>query len=238
MPLDLGGKGKETGWLSKWAFQVGALAADAIGRQAIANGYFAATSAMRAKFANKFLTGAKIDDTTITEAQIADSAIERRCIDDGAVNADKLGALAVETAKIANDAVTKDKLDSAIQYFKVQRAANQVVKHWSVGDIAWTDIDLDTAWLTHGITLPPGAVAVVVRIGVNHPTEIAKFWVRTNGNTSRGYRDLIMNPPGVWVYMTVIVPLDPGNIIEYMLSNTGGAGGNCEMIMQGWIIQP
>lgn len=60
MPLDLGGLGKETGWLSKWAFQVGALAADAIGRQAIADAFFAATSAMRAKFADGFLTEAKL----------------------------------------------------------------------------------------------------------------------------------------------------------------------------------
>ena len=34
MPQQLGGT-QETGWLSKWAFQVGALAADSIGRQAV-----------------------------------------------------------------------------------------------------------------------------------------------------------------------------------------------------------
>lgn len=39
MPLDRGGTGKETGWLSKWAFQVAALARDAIGRQAMEDGY-------------------------------------------------------------------------------------------------------------------------------------------------------------------------------------------------------
>lgn len=39
MPLDVGGLGKETGWLSKWAFQVAALARDIIGRQAMADGY-------------------------------------------------------------------------------------------------------------------------------------------------------------------------------------------------------
>lgn len=38
MPLEVGGT-RETGWLSRWAFQVGALSADAIGRQAIANNY-------------------------------------------------------------------------------------------------------------------------------------------------------------------------------------------------------
>ncbi len=38
MPLEQGGT-KETGWLAKWAFQVGALAADAIGRQAVEDGY-------------------------------------------------------------------------------------------------------------------------------------------------------------------------------------------------------
>ena len=39
MPLDVGGTGKETGWLSKWAFQLGALARDLIGRQAMEDGY-------------------------------------------------------------------------------------------------------------------------------------------------------------------------------------------------------
>ena len=58
MPLNA--QGKETGWISKWAFQAGALAADAIGRAAIAAGYFAATAAMRAKFADGFLTEAKL----------------------------------------------------------------------------------------------------------------------------------------------------------------------------------
>ncbi len=43
MPLEIGGTGKETGWLSKWAFQVGALAADTIGRQAVAAGYITST---------------------------------------------------------------------------------------------------------------------------------------------------------------------------------------------------
>lgn len=36
MPIELGGT-RETGWLSRWAFQVGAVSADAIGRQAIAD---------------------------------------------------------------------------------------------------------------------------------------------------------------------------------------------------------
>ena len=35
MPLDVGGLGQETGWLSRWAFQVGAIARDSIGRQAV-----------------------------------------------------------------------------------------------------------------------------------------------------------------------------------------------------------
>lgn len=38
MPLDAG-TGKETGWLSKWAFRVAALARDVIGRQAMEDGY-------------------------------------------------------------------------------------------------------------------------------------------------------------------------------------------------------
>jgi len=63
MPLDA--TSKETGWLSKWAFQVGALTADVVGRQAIEDGYFAATAAMRAKFADSFLTEAKLLAETI-----------------------------------------------------------------------------------------------------------------------------------------------------------------------------
>lgn len=58
--MPLGGTGKETGWISKWAFQVAALAADAIGRQAIADAFFTATSAMRAKFADGFMTEEKL----------------------------------------------------------------------------------------------------------------------------------------------------------------------------------
>lgn len=37
MPLDA--TGKETGWLSRWAFQVAALAANVVGRQAMEDGY-------------------------------------------------------------------------------------------------------------------------------------------------------------------------------------------------------
>ncbi len=139
---------------------------------------------------------------------------------------------------VADDSITIEKLDSAIQYFKVQRAANQVLKQWGVTDIGWTDIDLDTAWLSQGIVLPVGAVAVVVRMGCVHSTKKINFWVRKNGEAARGYRDVITNPIGVWVYYTAIVPLDAGNIIEYQLSGVGDNYGNCEMILQGWIIQP
>ena len=69
MPLDVGGLNKETGWVSKWALQIGALAADAIGRQAIEDAYFAATSAMRAKFADEFINAAKIATGAITAAK-------------------------------------------------------------------------------------------------------------------------------------------------------------------------
>ena len=48
MPLDPNTQ-QETGWLSKWAFQKGALAADVVGRQAIADGYF--DISMASKFA-------------------------------------------------------------------------------------------------------------------------------------------------------------------------------------------
>jgi len=67
MPLDPAGK--ETGWLSKWAFQVDALTADSVGRQAIADAFFAATAAMRAKFADEFINAAKLatDAATLTK---------------------------------------------------------------------------------------------------------------------------------------------------------------------------
>lgn len=67
MPLD--GTGKEIGWVSKWAFHVGALAADIIGRQAIADAYFAATPAMRAKFADGFLTEDKLEVPNVDALQ-------------------------------------------------------------------------------------------------------------------------------------------------------------------------
>jgi len=73
MPLDA--VGKEVGWLSRWAFQVGALAADVIGRQAIADAYFAATAEMRAKFADAFINADKLASGAVTTAKIADLAI-------------------------------------------------------------------------------------------------------------------------------------------------------------------
>ena len=73
MPLDPAGK--ETGWLSRWAFQVNALAADAVGRQAIEDAFFEATAAMRAKFADSFVNAAKLDADAVTTAKIANLAI-------------------------------------------------------------------------------------------------------------------------------------------------------------------
>ena len=67
--MPLSPAGKETGWLSKYAFQVDALAADAVGRAAIADAFFAATAAMRAKFADGFINAAKIADGVITAAK-------------------------------------------------------------------------------------------------------------------------------------------------------------------------
>lgn len=61
---------KETGWISKWAFQVGAFAADVIGRQAIAAGYFAATATMRAKFADGFINADKIAANAVTDSKL------------------------------------------------------------------------------------------------------------------------------------------------------------------------
>ena len=75
MPLDVGGLGKETGWISKWAFILNALAADSIGRQAIADAYFAATAEMRAKFADAFINADKLASGAVTTAKIADLAI-------------------------------------------------------------------------------------------------------------------------------------------------------------------
>ncbi len=75
MPLDVGGTGKETGWLSKYAFQIGALAADAIGRQAIAESFFAATAAMRAKFADGFINAAKLATDAVSTVKILADAV-------------------------------------------------------------------------------------------------------------------------------------------------------------------
>ena len=64
--------GRDSGWISKWAFQLNALAADAVGRQAIEDAFFAATAAMRAKFADEFINAAKLatDATTVTKFHI------------------------------------------------------------------------------------------------------------------------------------------------------------------------
>lgn len=68
-------QGKETGWISKWAFQIGALAADIVGRQAIADAYFAATATMRAKFADGFINAAKLASNAVTTIKIAAGAV-------------------------------------------------------------------------------------------------------------------------------------------------------------------
>jgi len=75
MPLDVGGLGKETGWISKWAMMVNALAADAIGRQAIEDGYFSADATMRAKFADSFVNAAKLAADAVTTAKILDANV-------------------------------------------------------------------------------------------------------------------------------------------------------------------
>ena len=76
MPLDVGGLNKETGWISKWALMVSALAADAIGRQAIEDAYFAATDAMRAKFADSFVNAAKLATDAVTAAKLTQPTAE------------------------------------------------------------------------------------------------------------------------------------------------------------------
>lgn len=72
--------GKDTGWLSKFAFQIGALAADSVGREAMADAYFSADATMRAKFADSFITLAKLIDGILSadatgRAKMADNFI-------------------------------------------------------------------------------------------------------------------------------------------------------------------
>jgi len=50
----------DKGWISKYAFEDKALAADATGRAAMEDGFFEATAAMRAKFADGFITVGKV----------------------------------------------------------------------------------------------------------------------------------------------------------------------------------
>ena len=83
--MPLSPAGKETGWLSKYAFQVDALAADAIGRAAIEDAYFAATAAMRAKFADSFVNAAKIAAGAVEEAKL-ESVIFGRLLPVGRVD--------------------------------------------------------------------------------------------------------------------------------------------------------
>ena len=73
--MPLGYDSVETGWISRWAFMVGALAADVIGRQAIEDGYFAATAAMRAKFADSFIDAAKLASDAVITAKILDANV-------------------------------------------------------------------------------------------------------------------------------------------------------------------
>ena len=73
MPLDA--LGKETGWLSKWAFQRDSLKADSVGREAIEDAYFAATAEMRAKFADAFVNAAKIATDAVETAKIVALAV-------------------------------------------------------------------------------------------------------------------------------------------------------------------
>ena len=54
MPLDK--SGKETGWISKWAFQAGGMAADSVGRAAMAD---------------LLIQNGKIDNATITASKLA-----------------------------------------------------------------------------------------------------------------------------------------------------------------------
>ena len=73
MPLSY--DSQETGWISRWAFMAGALAADAIGRQAIQDAYFSADATMRAKFADAFINAAKLASDAVETAKIVNLAV-------------------------------------------------------------------------------------------------------------------------------------------------------------------
>ena len=65
----------EKGWISKWALQDSCLAADTIGRSAVEDGYFAASIAMRSKFANSFVDEDLVENGAITVSKLSTSLL-------------------------------------------------------------------------------------------------------------------------------------------------------------------
>lgn len=63
------------GWISKNAFQDGALSADAEGRAAMADGFLSADATGRAKLGDGLINNDKIADGTIQLAKMANSKL-------------------------------------------------------------------------------------------------------------------------------------------------------------------
>ena len=174
MPLDVGGLGKETGWISKWALHAAALAADAIGRQAIEDGYFAATAAMRAKFADSFVNAAKLAadavETTkilaknVTTAKVADAAITQAQQKVKAVVA-LADAAAILTAAQMIDSGIFTITPTVARALTTDTAANIVaaLPDYQVG--TWFDIVI-VCLAAFAVTLTAGAGITIVGSGV------------------------------------------------------------------------
>ena len=72
MPLD--NTGKEIGWIGKYAFQNGGLAADSVGREAVADGYL--TNQM---IANGQITAAKLAGGTVLATGVYGVSVYGSC---------------------------------------------------------------------------------------------------------------------------------------------------------------
>lgn len=161
-------------------------------------------------------------------------------IDDLAVTEAKLGPLAVATAKIAADAVTRAKLDAAINYWQLQEdVVDPILNLANQNDVAWTDLDMDTAMAAMGLTVPTGAVGVIYRARLRDwAVANARVEVRRNGGMVFVW-NLRAQVAQRYVETTFISPLDAGNIFEYHLGNTGNVNGvDLVFWLMGWVIQP
>jgi len=198
MPLNP--QGKDTGWISKWAFQVGALAADVIGRQAIADAYFAATAAMRAKFADGFITAAKLASNAVetvkitakavTTATIDDKAVETGQIGDGAVDTlqlaakaveqAKIGDLAVDTGQLAANAVTFAKLATAQKFLIVRKTSRNQAVNNSTTFVNDTELKLpvlaNERWAFALVIIGTSSADAHMKVGWVVPSGTAVYW--------------------------------------------------------------